>query len=112
MKNKCEAPPNTPEGDAETIKRLADYFVWRQPYRGDETRTIEDVSWALSKTKQDPEHLAVFILETVNERNSLLRRIRAIGAITSNQDFIEDATVESVEWAFGQKLKPKKPVVP
>jgi hypothetical protein len=101
-------PFNAAEGDAETIKRLVNYFVWRQPYREDEARTIEDVTWALGKAKQNPEHLAVFILETVNERNSLLRRIRAIGAVASNQDFIEDATVESVEWAFGQKLKPKK----
>lgn len=95
-------------GDSAIIKRLADYFVWRQPYRGDETRVIEDVTWALRQTREDPEHLAVYILETVNERNSLLKRIRAVSAIATNQDFVEDATVESVEWAFGQKLKDKK----
>lgn len=92
-------------GDAAIIKRLSDYFVWRQPYRGDEARVIEDVTWALRQTQKDPEHLAVYILETVNERNSLLRRIRAVSAIATNQDFVEDATLESVEWAFGKKLK-------
>lgn len=92
-------------GAGDMVKRLTDYFYWRQPYRGDEARTIEAVTWALEKAQQDPESLAVYILEVVNERNSLARRMGAVGVIATNQDFIEDATIESVEWAFGKKLK-------
>lgn len=66
---------------------------------------MEAVDWALRMTKKNPDELAVLILELANERNILARRLRAIGVISSNGDFIEDATVESVEWAFGKKLK-------
>jgi hypothetical protein len=31
-----------------------------------------------------------------------------MAVIATNQDFVEDATVESVEWAFRKKLKAKK----
>lgn len=89
-------------------KNLIDYFSWRQPYRGDELRTADDVSWALRQIKKSPEDLAVLILEIKNERDALLRRIQAISVISSNCDFIHDATQESVEWAFGQRLKKSK----
>jgi len=95
--------------DPALVKKLTDYFVWRQPYRGDEAKVMEAVSWALAQAHKKPEELAVLLLETVNERNSLRRRIRAISAIATNEDFIEDATVDSVEWAFGGKLKEKNP---
>lgn len=101
-------PKEKKTGTTGACKRLIDYFSWRQPYRGDKARAEEDVQWALSQTQKNPEDLAVFILETVNERNMLLRRMRAVGAIATNQDFVEDATVESVEWAFGKKLRPTK----
>ena len=91
----------------DSVKKLSDYFIWRQPYRGDEKKTLEAVTWAMEQTKKKPEDIAVLLLETVNERNQLLRRIRALNVIATHQDFIEDATVESVEWAFGGKLKNK-----
>jgi hypothetical protein len=101
-------PKDTKESPSASLKRLTDYFSWRQPYRGDEATAADDAKWALSQTQKNPEDLAVFILETVNERNMLQRRLRAVSAIATNQDFVEDATVESVEWAFGKRLKPKK----
>lgn len=101
-KQEEEPLPPTPS------KNLIDYFSWRQPYRGDELQTSDDVSWVLRQIKKSPEELAVLILEIKNERDALLRRIQAISAISSNSDFIHDATQESVEWAFGQRLKKSK----
>lgn len=89
----------------DAVKRVASYFSWRQPYRGDEKRAEEDARWALNQVHRNPEELAVLILETTNERNILQRRMKAMSVITTNADFVEDATVESVEWAFGKKLK-------
>lgn len=104
---KKETQPECVVEDAAVIRELADSFIWRQPYRGDEARVIRDVTWALEQAKRSPQQIAVCILEIANERNSLSRRMRAVSAIATNQDFVEDATVESVEWAFGQKLKDK-----
>lgn len=111
MKAKTEATSDyKQEPDSDSLKKLADYFSWRQPYRGDEARAFNDARWALRQAKKDPLELAVMILELTNEKNALLKRIQAISVISTNQDFIHDATRESVEWAFGQKLKtpPKK----
>lgn len=91
-----------------SVKKLTDYFSWRQPYRGDTAAAMNDVSWALRQAQKDPESLAVFILETVNERNALLKRVQAISIISTNADFVQDATKESVEWAFGKPLKKSK----
>lgn len=66
---------------------------------------LKDAEWALAQTRKKPEELAVFLLELVNERNSLARRMRAVSAIATNQDFVETATVKDVEWAFGKKLR-------
>lgn len=95
--------------DPADVKKLTDYFSWRQPYRGDEVRATEDITWALRQAKKPPADLAILILSSANEINSLLNRIKAISVVSSNPDFIHDATLESVEWAFGQKLKKNSP---
>ena len=109
MKAKTKTPDKSDhELDSDSLKKMVDYFSWRQPYRGDETRALSDAQWALRQTKKEPLHLAVLILELINEKNALLKRIQAISVISTNQDFIHDATAESVAWAFGQPLKKTK----
>jgi hypothetical protein len=89
-------------------KQITDYFSWRQPYRGDEKQARLDAEWALRQTQKPPEELAVLLLEVVNERNSLLRRMRTVSIISTNQDILEDAELPSIEWAIGKTLKTKK----
>ncbi len=87
------------------VEKLVDYFSWRHPYCGDESKAREAAVWALAQAEKPPEQVAVLLLEAVNDRNSFRRSLQAIGVIATNQNFVDSATQESVEWAFGGKLK-------
>jgi hypothetical protein len=105
-KKQSSQKPHKTDDKKDSVERLVDYFSWRHPYCGDEEKAREAAAWALSQASKSPEVIAVLLLEAVNERNSLRKSLHAIGIIATNHSFVESATRESVEWAFGGKLKP------
>ena len=85
-------------------EKLTEYLEFRVPYRGDRKAAARAADWAFGMLSKDPLYLAAFLVETVNERNALKRRLDVVAAAVTS-DFVEDAPLKAVEQTLGRKLR-------